>query len=208
MKIAIIANGQIDALPTLLPSILSHQRIIAVDGGLAYCKEGNLAPHLLVGDFDSCERRLLEEYASIPRRTLSIDKDETDLEVAIEEAWKQGATKVTLFGAWGKRIDHSLTNALFLGRYPGKISLETEREHVFAMRGRIAMHCQEGQLLSLIPLYGQAHGVTSSGLKWELQNRTLDQGFVGVSNVCLKREVSIEVPVGLLLCCLLKLGYS
>ncbi len=204
MKTAIIANGQIDNLDPLLPSIRRHQRIVAVDGGLIYCEQGGLTPHLLVGDFDSCPKDLLDNYEDVPKIILSADKDETDLEVAIKEEWKRGAESITLFGAWGKRIDHSLTNALILGRHPGKLRLETETEIIFVIRGKVDLACTIGQTISLIPLYGPAKGITTSGFKWELNQGTLDQNFIGISNISLKTQVTIEIQEGQLLCCQLK----
>lgn len=204
MKTAILANGQIDHLDSLRSSILSHERIIAVDGGLIYCQKTDLIPHLLVGDFDSCPKHLLDVYEKIPKITLPRDKDETDLEVAIKEEWKRGTQSITLFGAWGKRIDHSLTNALILGRNPGKLRLETEREIVFAIRGKVDLTCSISQTISLIPLYGRASGITTSGFKWELNQGTLDQNFIGISNISLQTQVTIEIRNGQLLCCQLK----
>jgi thiamine pyrophosphokinase len=204
MKSAIIANGQIDDLKNLLPSILRHQRIVAVDAGLIYCKQADLLPDLIVGDFDSCPKDLLDRYEGIAKKGLLRDKDQTDLEVAIEEEWKRGADTITLFGAWGKRIDHSLTNALILGRHPYKLRLETETEIAFAISGKVELTCSVGQTISFIPLYGPAKGITTSGFKWELQNGVLDQHFIGISNVTLKPQVTIEIQNGQLLCCQIK----
>ena len=217
MNSAIIANGSIEALSKLLPSISSHDRIIAVDGGLIYCHEANITPDLLVGDFDSCPPSLLASYQQIPRIKLDPDKDRTDLEVAIEEelrreqdisghagrTLKEDSARITLFGAWGRRIDHSLANALILGRHPNILRLQTETELAFAIQGTAHLECQIGQTLSLIPLYGPAKGISTSGLKWELNRRTLDQNFIGISNICLKKEISISILEGSLLCLIL-----
>lgn len=217
MNSAIIANGSIETLSKLLPSISSHDRIVAVDGGLIYCHEANIKPDLLVGDFDSCPPSLLASYQQIPRIELHPDKDRTDLEVAIEEELhlaqgssgntgrkiKRDSDRITLFGAWGRRIDHSLTNALILGRYPNVLRLETETELAFAIHGMTHLQCQIGQTLSLVPLYGPAKGISTSGLKWELNQGTLDQNFIGISNICLKKEISISILEGSLLCLIL-----
>ena len=202
MKTALIANGQIENLSRLLPSILEHDRIVAVDGGLRYCKAANLSPLYVVGDFDSCPKELLHEFSALPSLSLPHDKDQTDLEVAIEEEWKKGSQQITLFGAWGNRIDHSLTNALLLGRYPNKLRLQTETELLFAIQGTTKIPCKTGQTLSLIPLYGPARGIDTSGLKWELKKGSLDYGFIGISNLSLKPEITIEIGEGRLLLCL------
>lgn len=204
-RAALIANGQIESPQKLRPLILEYQRIIAVDGGLHHCREMKVDPHLIVGDFDSCSPDLLKHYQDIPKISLSKEKDETDLEIAIEHEFKkEGIQEITLFAAWGYRIDHSLTNALFLGRYPEKLRLESGKETLYAIHKHAQIKVQIGQILSLIPIYGPVLKITTSGLKWELKNSKLDYGFIGISNVCLKEKIEITIDQGMLLCCFLK----
>lgn len=200
--VALIANGLIESTDILRPAIVKHSRIVAVDAGLAYCKKMGIQPDLIVGDFDSCPEPLLNEYSKIPKSSLFRDKDVTDLEFAIEEELKHGAEKITLFGAWGKRIDHSLTNLLLLTRHPGKVSLETETETVFVIDKMAKINCFIGQTLSLIPINGAVTGITTKNLKWELKEAKMDQNFIGISNICLKEKVEISVKQGYLICCL------
>jgi thiamine pyrophosphokinase len=202
--VALIADGQIDSLEKLRPSILRHQRIVAVDGGLAYCQKLGIRPHLIVGDFDSCPPELLSSYSEVPQIVLEKEKDETDLEAAINEETKRGARSLTLFGAWGRRIDHSLGNLLLLTRHPGKIAMETEKELLFAIDRKVSFAAHVGQTLSLIPINGPVLGITTKGLKWELNDRKMDQNFFGISNICLKTEVEISVEKGCLVCCVIK----
>lgn len=197
---AIVANGQIDSLEALRPLIQRHSRIIAVDGGLIHCNTMGIQPDLIIGDFDSSPLELLKQYGDIPKVILSKDKDETDLEAAIREV---GPHHTTLYGAWGHRIDHSLTNALLLVRYPA-MNMETETEIVFAVDKKRTLDCFVGQTLSLIPLNGAVSGIVTRGLKWELKEGTLDVNFIGISNICLKEKIEISVKKGSLLCCLLK----
>ncbi len=202
LSIAIVANGQIDSPEIIRPLVLRCPRIIAVDGGLVHCEKMGIRPHLIVGDFDSCPPELLGHYSDIPKVSLPRDKDETDLEIAIQR--EEGAKKITLYGAWGHRIDHSLTNALLLLRWPGKVQIETEKEIVFAIDKSVKLHCFIGQTLSLIPLNGPVSGITTKGLKWELQNGKLSHALIGTSNICQIQNVEISVAQGSLLCCLLK----
>ncbi len=205
MNTAILANGQIDDLNALLPSIRRHRRVIAVDAGLAYCKQGGFAPDLIVGDFDSCPAELLKDYSSVPKMTLPSDKDITDLEAAIAEEWKRGVQSITVYGAWGKRIDHSLTNALILGRHSHKLIMETETEIAFAIQGRTQLSSHPGQTVSLIPIFGRAESIRTNGFKWELTQRSLDRDFIGISNIALIPNPTIEIASGQLLCCQIKI---
>lgn len=202
MNTAIVANGAIDDVGVIQQLLQNHARIIAVDGGLAHCDQMGIIPQLIVGDFDSCPKNILEKYKNVPTIILPKDKDETDLEFAIKREIKDA--NVTLYAAWGHRIDHSLTNALLLMRFPGRLRMETEKEIVFAIDQKITIPCFIGQTLSLIPIGGPVAGIVTHGLKWELHDGTLDQNFIGISNVCLKSHVEISVKKGSLICCLIK----
>ena len=206
-KSALIANGHIDDIATIKPLLKTYSRIIAVDGGLRYCKAMGIHPTLIVGDFDSAPKELLDEYA-VPKIALKAEKDETDLEVAIQHEINLGANHLTIFGGWGGRIDHSLTNALLLTRFPGQVQIETEQEIVFAINGTTQISCKPGQTLSLLPVCGPVLGITTKGLKWELTNGSLGPNFIGISNVCLQNEVHISIEEGILLCSLLKISPS
>lgn len=199
----LVANGHIEDLAKLSFLFEGCHRIVAVDRGLVYCKQLGLTPDLIVGDFDSVPPHLLDEYAAIHKITLPKEKNETDLEVALEHEIKLSQT-VILLGAWGGRIDHSLTNLLLASRYPGRVRLETEQETVFAIQGSLKIKASVGQTISLLPIQGSATGITTKGLQWELNDGALDASFIGISNVCLQKEISISIRQGLLLCSLIK----
>jgi thiamine pyrophosphokinase len=203
IKSALIANGQIDNITIIKPLLKGYSRIIAVDGGLRYCKAMGIQPTLIIGDFDSAPKDLLDEYA-VPKIALKIEKDETDLEVAIKHEMNLGALHLTIFGGWGGRIDHSLTNALLLARFPGQVQIETEQEILFAIEGDTKIPCKIGQTLSLLPICGSVTGITTKGLKWELNNGTLGLNFIGISNVCLQSEIFISIEDGILVCSVIK----
>lgn len=201
-SVAIIANGHLET--SLRSSIIQYPRIVAVDGGLIHCHNMGIKPDLIVGDLDSAPFDLTSQYADTSQIILPVDKDETDLEFAIGEELRLGAKTLTLFAAWGLRIDHSLANALLLTRFPQKVFLETEKEHLFAIETHLKIKCFPEQTLSLIPISGPVSGIFTKGLKWELKNRKMDQNFFGISNICLNDEVEISISQGILLCCQIK----
>ena len=66
---------------------------------------------------------------------------------------------------------------------------------------RLALHGQPGDTVSLIPLGGEAHGITTHGLEYPLQQETLRFGTTrGVSNVLLGDSATIQLQQGMLLC--------
>lgn len=155
--IGVICNGEIEITPQLSEKIRRCQAIIAVDGGLAFCKQMHLTPQWIVGDFDSVDPNLLEEMQKSSRiLALPRAKDCTDLEAAIEKA-KAISTyaQIVIWGGLGKRIDHTLGNLFPLVRNPMQIFLESEQQLVFALSesiGEIEIANPEYKTLALFPL--------------------------------------------------------
>jgi thiamine pyrophosphokinase len=91
---------------------------------------------------------------------------------------------------------------ILLSRYPGKIFLESDNERLFVIDKHSKFSTNPGQQISLIPMNGPVTGVRTQGLKWELDGKTLDKQFIGISNEATKSQVSISVEKGDLLCCI------
>ena len=199
-KVAIIASGNIQNFSVIKEKTHNYRTIIAADGGLIHCKKMDITPDLIVGDMDSAPTELLEEYSQVEIRRCSPDKDETDLELAIEAALSYNPEKVTIFGALEKRCDHSLYNLYLICRHPKKVYIESEKEILFVINEETKIPCFPGQTISLIPLGNPCYGVTTKGLKWELENAVLDLNFMSISNVCLNNFVKISINSGNLLC--------
>jgi thiamine pyrophosphokinase len=200
-RVALVANGEIKSFDLISSRLKTFQRIVAIDGGLLHCHQMGVTPDFLIGDFDSCPKDLLQSYSHIPHQKLPKEKDLTDLEAALQFELRE-ASHLTIFAGWGGRIDHALTHALILTRYPGQVHLETETEILFALEKESLLDCQVHQTLSLIPLSGKVEGITTVGLKWELQDKTLDANFIGISNRVVRDKVEIRFKTGSLLCCL------
>lgn len=200
--IALVANGAIHDYQLIAQLLKSYERIVAVDGGLMHCHQMNIQPDYVIGDFDSAPQELLEAYQGVPSQKFPTDKDETDLELAVEAINSPFVEKIGIFGALELRTDHALNNLFLLYRFPNKIIFETELETVFAITGKKEISCSPGQKISLLPFCSQAKGVTTQGLQWELHDKTLDKHFVSISNVCLSSTVQIDVGKGELICCL------
>jgi len=200
MNTALIANGELPHAQTFLSQMQQFDHIIAVDGGLNYCHQFNLRPDLIIGDFDSVLIELLDTYKNIPKIVFPKNKDQTDLELAIEHCLKSTA-KLTIFGALGgQRSDHFLYNLILLSRYPGKVTLKSEKESIIALLPNNKINTYPGQILSLLPLNGPALGVTTDGLNWELKNATLKADYMSLSNVATNANVHISLEKGSLIC--------
>ena len=179
--------------------------LIAADGGSLHAVANGWWPHLLVGDLDSTPpgvRALLEAHGAqvlqYPAR-----KDETDTELAVRVAIERGAGEIFLLGAIGGRLDHTLANILLLGLSElasVRVTLLAGRQRLFAIRSQVTIKGQVGDLLSLLPLAGDAIGIWTEGLEYPLRGETLRFGLPrGISNVLTTPTATVRVESGVLL---------
>jgi thiamine pyrophosphokinase len=188
--------------------------ILAADGGFARAGAMGLVPDLLVGDMDSLAPGLLAaaEASGTPVLRASADKDESDTELALLEAVRRGATRVTLLGALGgPRLDHALAN-VWLMAHPGLAGVDVilldgrSRAVLISAPGpagapvRRLLPGPPGAVLSLLPLGGDASGITTEGLRYPLCDEPLITGPArGLSNVRVGQEAVVTVRRGRLL---------
>jgi thiamine pyrophosphokinase len=91
--------------------IKSHDGLlIAADGGAGLCLANDRIPDLLVGDLDSIPSDILKRTRSAGTKVAQapVDKDETDLDLALQGASDLGAQRVLITATWSARLDHTL----------------------------------------------------------------------------------------------------
>jgi thiamine pyrophosphokinase len=206
MRAIIIANGDLTNLETVRATLQPNDLLIAADGGLRYFRALNVRPHIVVGDLDSVTP---EERATLLTEGLRVEqfparKDETDLELAVRLARAEGATDLLLFGALGGRWDQSLANVLLLA-HPGladiPMRLVDGPQSIYLVRHHRIITGQTGDTVSLLPLLGDARGVTTTGLDYALVEGTLPFGAtLGVSNVLVAEQATVTVREGVVVC--------
>lgn len=179
--------------------------VIAADSGLAQAIALGRRVDLAVGDFDSVDEVALNEAADagtvIERHPEA--KDETDLELGLAAAAARGATKVVVVGGHGGRVDHFIAGALLLAS--PRFESMSIRAHiggavVHVVREEVRIPGVVGSYISLLPIGGDADGVWTDGLEYELAGDRLRAGSTrGVSNVFVKTTATVTVEDGVLL---------
>lgn len=114
IKIALFAGGTIDSFQ------MDFDLFIGVDRGSLFLIEQGICPDLAVGDFDSVSEKELALICSQSKEVLQVqpEKDDTDLELAVKAVFaRYPRAQVTIFGAFGGRLDHTLAN-IFLPSNP------------------------------------------------------------------------------------------
>jgi thiamine pyrophosphokinase len=132
------------------------------------------------------------------------EKDETDLELALLYAADHGATEIVIIGAFGGRVDMSVANLLLM-THPKLAGIHIEMwfgsQTAWIIRPPgDQVQGQVGDTLSLIPLIGEAEGVTTQNLAYPLNKEQLAAGpSRGLSNVFTDTTATIMLGEGILL---------
>jgi len=187
----VIAGGDpppLDLLATLPPPLIT----VAADSGINHARAMDLGVDVLVGDLDSADAAAIQ-WAIDRGATVeahSPNKDQTDLELALDRAvgaaTKLEIDELVVAGVAGGRLDHWLANLLTVaGPVTASIDVTTYagRSRISVVRNHRLLTGRAGELISLIPVGGPAHGITTTGLTYPLTNETLTAGSGrGVSN--------------------------
>jgi thiamine pyrophosphokinase len=185
-------------------------KVIAVDGGLAFLHKLHLKPDAIVGDFDTVEESVLEEYK---KKSYDItwdfrkpEKDETDTELAIHTSIKLGCDRLVLLGATGGRMDHCMGNIQLLYACLKKdieaFIVDAKNRIGILKKGRTFDSKESwGKYISFLPMTEEVKGITLSGFKYPLYKKDITMG----SNLCISNELAqekaeISFESGILLC--------
>ncbi len=209
----IFVNGDFIDYVYLRTAIQPGDLVVSADGGLRHLRHLNLLPDWVVGDLDSIDS---EQRNWLRERGVQVEqhppeKNETDLELALERAVREGAQHIRIVAAQGARLDHTLAN-LFLLTLPELRSLDVRlddgREEVFLIEDERAVEGQPGDLVSLLPLGAPAEGVTTEGLYYPLKSETLYADRTrGISNVMLSERAIVRLERGRLICIHTRLSF-
>lgn len=188
-----------------IPKLSAADVVIGADKGAVWLIQQGIKPDIAIGDFDSVtvkEKRVVHnrvgryiEYSS--------DKDETDLELAIEEAVRYKPTRVIMYGVLGKRLDHALTAIHLLARLEshniyGEIVDNFNKINIVRRFVTVSKD-SEYPYISLIPL-GLSANVTLRGFLYDVTKQSfLRAASLGVSNRIIAQNATIQVHRGKIL---------
>ncbi len=206
-RVIIFANGDLPDLEKARALLHDDDFIIAADGGTRHALALGKNPNIIIGDLDSATfdlRPLTEKGTQVIR--FPQDKNETDLELAIQHALTLNPKQVIILAALGGRLDQTLGNIalisspFFIPHSSFLIRLDDGIEEVFFCHDHVQINGTVGDLVSLIPWQGEVTGVVTTNLKWRLQDETLyPQKTRGISNEMLGETATVQIQSGLLL---------
>jgi thiamine pyrophosphokinase len=154
----------------------------AVDSGVRSCRAAELVPLAIIGDRDSAAADDWNWAVSRGAREklYQKDKDETDFQLAISSFVRDARKKVLIAsGCFGGAMDHLMSNFHTLASSRGDFSrcMADESEGAFFLfSGEEARldFSRTPEAVSLIPATDVCSGVDISGVKWPLEDETLE----------------------------------
>ena len=199
MKLCYIFGAGEPSMPAAIPP-RGDVLVIAADGGYPLAVRIFGTPDLLVGDFDS----LASLPTDVPILRHPVEKDDTDLALAAEEAIRRGATELYIYAALGGRLDHTVANLQLLASLEARGIRATlfgaDGVAVTALSAACARFSRRIGTFSVFAFGGRAEGVTLSGVKYPLADAVLTPDRpLGVSNEFVGTAASLAVAQGTLL---------
>ena len=207
LKALLIANGEFDDASQRYCEQLYEQlqpdMLVAIDGGLKHCYTLGQFPDVLIGDLDSATD---EDIKRLDTATTTVlrhkpEKDQTDLELALELVNEKGVSHTWIAGLSGGRTDQMLCNWLLLGRSRWRFTVDIVDAAgvgylVTADKSR-RIKVRTGATISLLSLTSFVNGLTTDGLRYALTDAGLPLGSsLGISNVADSDECSIQLTEG------------
>ena len=198
MKTCYIFGG--GTAPAAVCDIREEDLVIAADAGLTLCRNFGITPDVILGDFDSLGQiPCTENVIRYP-----VEKDDTDMAIAVNFGRERGFSRFVLYGGSGGRMDHTMANWQLLSG--------------LASRGMQGFLCGDGfcatvlcqgtlvfpekcdGILSCFAFDGPCEGVTIQGLQYPLTDaKLMPDRPLGVSNHFVGKAASVTVHAGRML---------
>lgn len=180
--------------------------VVVADGGLKFLLKNGMLPDFFVGDLDSVELEgdLKDILNDIPKKIVPVEKDDTDMALAVAKAYEKGYRNILLYGGCGgARISHTLANIQMMSFYAKKgYSLQMlgdgVRLEILHNASKTLSAAMKGSI-SVICLSDIAEGVTIQGLKYEYTGALTSDRTLGVSNSFVGKDAMVSVENGTLL---------
>ena len=204
MVFALVLAGGDPPDQNLLNGAQDADLVIAADCGVRIARTHGLSIDLVIGDLDSVSTGDVAWAKAEGAEIIEVpaDKDFTDLELALERAGLAEVQRIVVVGIEGGRVDHELGNwAVLCAPRSQLVEIVTAGGTVSVLHGdtinKVELSGEPGDLVSILARNGDAGGVTTTGLKWPLEDATLSPtSSLGVSNEFVDVDASISIQSG------------
>lgn len=182
MKRAVIfCGGEMDTDSVWLPEY-KESLVLCADGGYKHALRIGVAPDMIIGDMDSG----IKKYPpSISHKVYPSEKDLTDTNICLDYAIEKGCSEVILLGGLGGRLDHEFSHycLLLYGLRKGvKVKIVNGKNEIWMEKKPFSLYPTEKKYISFFPYGGVVEKFSVRGLKYNVENITLDFGQAQASS--------------------------
>ncbi|MBI2251345.1 MAG: thiamine diphosphokinase [Armatimonadetes bacterium] len=199
-KRVIIIAGGLQEKKFFQSFIKKNDLLICADGGWNLAKVLKIKPYLIIGDLDSIKKAIPKD---IIVKKYSPYKDKSDLELAIDEAFKMTPKEIIILGALGKRLDHLLGNIFLLIKAEKKgfkAKILSKSCEIFLVKNKEVIKGKKDEIISLFSLAPKTKDIFLEGFKYPFKGENLSLGSSrGLSNILISSCAKIKFKKGLLL---------
>ncbi|HEM9622835.1 TPA: thiamine diphosphokinase [Streptococcus agalactiae] len=200
-KIALFAGGDLTYFE------YDFDYFVGIDRGSLFLLKNGLSLDMAVGDFDSItedELLYIKHYCS-NIVSASAEKNDTDTELALKTIFKEfPEAQVTVFGAFGGRIDHMMSNIFLpsdtdLEPFMSQIRLKDEQNIVtYLPSGKNQVSRIEG--MSYVSFMPEGESTLQiSGAKYKLNKSNYFKKKMYSSNEFMTSPIEVELKDGYLI---------
>ena len=198
-RVLILANGEAPSRELFNFHYRHCKFFVCADGGANTAANFNTKPDVIIGDLDSTRYATFRKFSTSQIFRIP-EQNSTDLEKALHFCIQLGFADITVLGATGGRLDHALVNLSAIAKFSDRASIFAyDNQGKFqVVKKKCIIQLPIGTTLSLLPLT-KCSGITTTGLKWNLRNESLQLGIrESLSNVTTKKNIIVQVKSGIL----------
>lgn len=198
-RIVIVSNGALEQ--AILINITPSDYVIGVDRAAYSLLKNHIVPQYAVGDFDSVTKSELHTITSYIKNvsTYKAEKDETDLELALDYATGMSPEEILILGGLGGRMDHALATLFLMEKVVQEgIRIRLQDEHNDILLVNTSITLQKNSLytyVSLLPFTSTAK-VTLTGFKYNGTHILTKDKTIGVSNEITGKSATVKLLSG------------
>lgn len=197
-RVALVSGGDLSALEK------GFDLYVAVDRACLYLIENEFPLDWAVGDFDSVSREEFDRISQVAGQLYQspAEKDDTDTELALKLIFATHPdAEVTIFGAFGGRMDHQLSNLFLpsdaeLTEFMSQINLVDTQNHIsYRPAGRYQIFPEQNKTYISFLLEGDGD-LQIIGAKYELTKDNFFRKKIYSSNEFVFGPIEINLTEG------------
>lgn len=205
MKCLIISGGDIKTYGFYKHIISDSDIIICADKGAELMYRFGKLPDYIIGDLDSISEEALNFFIdnNVSIEKYPVKKNESDTELAIDKAIELKPEKITIIGATGSRLDHTIASVFLLIK-PLNAGIPStivdEHNEIYLVSEKLKLNGTQDEFISVIPVTNEIKGVDISGFEYPVEDGIISFGSsLGISNRFKGHSGTISLSEGLLL---------